>query len=989
MDAPALAQAKALDSKSSTVSKSLESLLPVNKTVSAKVTQVSPDSSQPNTHKVKLEVNNRQIQVSVKFEGKPPEQGSTVTLARSASGQIELKVAVDPNGAKSSAAQTADSKPPTAASNTQNSAQTKLESSTKTLLNNITTPAANNSASSSTNNVILKAPVTINASGQALAAIEKSLPRGETINAKVINQNPNQASVNTESKNLLSQLSNNNTAHAARIINQVLPNTANSQPLPSAPTTTLANSAPTNLNSSQPQGVVSNLTATSVTTANTQLVNTANTIINNTLAQTNAPAATPLPTPSTPGTAVPSYSAPNPTGPTSPAPSPNQSPVSNTPAQASAATNTAPPSQPTVSNTTGDTYSIRPAVSVQPSSTTNPSPAALSQTLNTSSAANSVPAIPTPAANANPTTTAQATPVAQTGPSSSASALSTGVSAASSAPVTPAAPLTTAATANPAPPTTPNTPAAITTASTPVANNPTANPANSPVVNLAQNIRSQPPTNLATAPAISSANAVAPTASSPTPIVNNQPAPAANVTNNTQAATNTGAANTGHSTVQTATNTAGLPNSITATPAVTTQALAPTGAATSAIGTSSPQSSTQTTPSTLAAPTSTVTSQSTTQPSQAPSLQQSSSASPASQTAVSGATPTQAAAPQNAQLNVLPSQSTTIKIAVAGREVSLQAPANLPPLNNVQITRTQGPQANIQWQQPSQVSSPVLNSLPSLSPKQAALVETSLRQALPQQIPIAEGINQLVAQSAQLASSPSAISASVDKVAFSIMQMFGVKPGARNSSETIKRNVQQGGLFTESKMLSQTGGQQGDMKSFLAKLSLLADQLPPEQRDKLQNTADRMLARVTTNQLTHVQQQHVKADASNERSFQLDIPVQHNEKLDNVEIEIKQRKHQNEEGELVSIWSVKMHFDLEDKGEVDAEVALNPVDNSISTTFLCTNFSTVQEIEQRMTGFRGQLHHQGFDVQTLHCSQGSQAASANNPISKRIIDIRT
>ena len=84
-----------------------------------------------------------------------------------------------------------------------------------------------------------------------------------------------------------------------------------------------------------------------------------------------------------------------------------------------------------------------------------------------------------------------------------------------------------------------------------------------------------------------------------------------------------------------------------------------------------------------------------------------------------------------------------------------------------------------------------------------------------------------------------------------------------------------------------------------------------------------------------------------------------------------------------------MHFELQERGEVDAEVALDPTDNSLSTTFLCTHASTVREIEQRMQDFRKQLSTQGFEIQTLHCTQGSQAANANNPIHKRIIDIRT
>jgi len=350
-------------------------------------------------------------------------------------------------------------------------------------------------------------------------------------------------------------------------------------------------------------------------------------------------------------------------------------------------------------------------------------------------------------------------------------------------------------------------------------------------------------------------------------------------------------------------------------------------------------------------------------------------------------------APQNAQLNTLNQQTMTLKVDVAGQTISLKAPANLPPIQQIQITRSEGAQASIQWQQASVTTNSPTTTAPNpfnLNDKQLQLVETNLRQALPQQVPIAEGINQLVSQANVIASNPNN-TVPVDKVALSIMQLFGVKPGSSGSSDTIKRNVQQGGLFTENKMANQSPNQQGDMKSFLAKMSTLAEQLPAEQREMLQSTADRMLARVTTNQLTHVQQQnqHAKADISNERTFQIDIPVQHNEKLDNVEMEVKQRKQLNEEGEFIAIWSVKLHFDLQERGEVDAEVALNPQDNSISTTFLCSKHSTVAALERRVGAFRQQLHNQGFDIQTIHCTQGSQQAAANNSVNKRIIDIRT
>ena len=888
MDAPAIAQLKILDNKTSSPSKAIESALPVGKAVTAKITQVTPEQARQDSHRVKLEINKSLLQISAKFSGSVPEKGSTVSLQRSASGQIQLSIiasgdsaAKQPSGNQASSSTTAAN---ANASNNRTTAETTAttqsnannpvkttgsEQSTsansaaltaKLAANNLSPLLANNTQSTSgqanSNSITLKVPVTINASGAALNIIEQALPKGETLSARVINQ-------------VLTNTSANNPTAAS----------SNSQPTP------LANSSGQIPDSSQQQnsGTAKSLTANQ------------NSVLNN--------SATPAALVSAANKQMTS-----------------QVPTASSPAKASA--------NPTVTN--------------QP-----PVPAQAGPAKQTAIQA------PTPAATTQPGTAPAASLSSPIAGVAGAKASANSPSAVASNNINPAAPATSSGkNSQLAPSTAPST-------------GPVSGPASAAVTTSTSN------NVLHSAPLSTSANTTNSAAlnnpSQQNPATTNTAAPLATHAASTRA-TNTTATNT--STTSSQSNPA----------AVSSQ---PLGAIPRHVIQSAPSSgaplNSPTVNTTPVANSSTATAISTDKAAVSNLSASVTSPAPGAPTAVT---------PQNQQLNNLQAQTTAIKISVAGQQVSLQGPANLPPLQNVQITRVNGAQANIQWQQPSQPAT--LPVTPLLNSRQAQVVEQSLRQALPQQIPIAEGINQLVAQSVQIANSSSNINIPVDKIALSIMQLFGVKPGAHTSSATIKRNVQHGGLFTESKLLNQGAGNQADMKNFLSKLRQLAKQLPAEQKELLLNTTDRMLARVTASQLTHVQQQHTKGEITNERTFQIDIPVQQNEKLDNVEMEIKQRKHRNEQGEFISVWSVKLHFDLAEHGEVDAEVALNPTDNSISTTFFCSNLNTVHKIERAMPSFRKQLHQQGFEINTLHCTQGSQAAAAaNNPINKRIIDIRT
>ena len=884
MDTLLATQARIIDPKAvSSSSSSAQSnrdlvakMLPAGKKISAKVLQILPDQAQGNTTRIKLEINNSQLLISAKFPGLPPDPKAIINIQRSENGQIQLQISnqsalkTNPIAAKNNSTLTLTdnlaNRTPAQLIGNSNLAANSAKTSPDALLNQ-----------SSASNRTLQAAVTINASGRLLASIETLLPKGLTIEAKVISQ---QTASGANPERVASS-----TRGGARLIHS---NPLNNVPQifqvdPQKKPKNITHQAPSSQQAANPltttPALSANATAALATSANTLLAPAATNMLgaatsraqqhlshgvyrhSSTVQNTSNISNSTLTNPSASATTA-AIANPNPlTQGMMQVPTTN---LSSATAQATHASQPAPVTQTTAGGQT-------PPSTSQPSNVIQGTPAAQRAAAKTAGGQ-------TPPSTSQTSNLIQGTPAAQRAAANTAGGQT---------------PPSTSQPSN----VIQSSPAAQTTSASPATGQvPTNITRYSQISNLAQGTATaQPAKHLLHSPQ--------------TLNLANSPPAASSVTNTANTSSTAASLNTG------------MTNSLSASTFLST-----------------------------------------------------------------GTT----AVPQNAQLSALPSPTAALKIAVAGQIVSLQTPANLPPLQQVQITRTQGAQANIQWQQPAPTATTAPNTI-SLTATQSQLVDQQLRKVMPQQIPIAEGINQLMNQSGQLAQSvnPSNINSQIDRVSLSIMQMFGVKPGNRNSSDTVKRNIQQGGLFAESKLANHEGTGQGDMKNFLAKLSQLANQLPTEQRDILNTTTERMLARVTSNQLTHLQQQHARIDPSNERSFQIDIPVVHKEQLDNVEIEIKQRKHLNQQGNYTSIWSVRMHFELQERGEVDAEVALDPTDNSLSTTFLCTHASTVREIEQRMQDFRKQLSTQGFEIQTLHCTQGSQAANANNPIHKRIIDIRT
>jgi len=308
----------------------------------------------------------------------------------------------------------------------------------------------------------------------------------------------------------------------------------------------------------------------------------------------------------------------------------------------------------------------------------------------------------------------------------------------------------------------------------------------------------------------------------------------------------------------------------------------------------------------------------------------------------------------------------------------------MPALTQVQVTRTEGQQVNLQWQAPA---TPTATSpAASISPRQLEVLDSNLRQALPNQLPVADGLQQLSQLTSQLPASNA--SQAVDKVVQSLLQLFGVRPGSDQAPETIRQNVQQGGLLTEQQMARGVVPQQ-DLKALMGKINKLSEKLPKADREALHSVTQKVLSRITANQAQPLQQQARTDQTSNERYFQLDLPVIRHGEAENIELRIGQRESRNEWGELQTLWRVQLHFDLQESGELDADIALNPEDNQLSASFYCSDRATLHSLQQAVGSFRQQLGERGFEVQSVNCSHGKPKDNQAGPVSKRLVDIRT
>ncbi|GAA0787847.1 flagellar hook-length control protein FliK [Marinobacterium sediminicola] len=276
---------------------------------------------------------------------------------------------------------------------------------------------------------------------------------------------------------------------------------------------------------------------------------------------------------------------------------------------------------------------------------------------------------------------------------------------------------------------------------------------------------------------------------------------------------------------------------------------------------------------------------------------------------------------------------------------------------------------------------------PGKSPAAQSALQQALRQALPQQIPLGDALNQLV----QLSQTPAVRGqGAIGQLVQSMLSLFSVTPGSPDADQAIQRNLQQGGLLTESQ-LARSGNSDKpplNLKQQLGQLLKAAEQLPPEPRQQMQRLVEALQARSTSQQVSSLQAWKELPDGGQERVFRLDIPIRLEERHDNAELTITEQRRPDPDGEYQSFWNVALSFDLHQQGSVDVRLSLHE-GWRLQLQFWAEALPTLRRIEQQLDPFTQTLHDKGFIVDHIQARQGKPQQPKLNDIQRRLVDVHT
>lgn len=310
-----------------------------------------------------------------------------------------------------------------------------------------------------------------------------------------------------------------------------------------------------------------------------------------------------------------------------------------------------------------------------------------------------------------------------------------------------------------------------------------------------------------------------------------------------------------------------------------------------------------------------------------------------------------------------------------GSKVEVQSPRPIP--QGAQLQLVSNGNQNVQV---LRIQEPPL-TLNSALDKPA--IQEILRNTLPVQQHTAIAFNQLAQATATEASQTSQIGS----VVRSMLNLFGVRPGSSEAPSQIRQNVELGGLSTERQLSQGRSASPLDMKAQLKQLQQLSDKLPAEQRDRFDQIIKGLQSRVTSQQINSLHQWRELPDGGFERVLQLDLPIKQGESWENLELRLSREGGTNAAGEMVSVWRVRLHFDLQEQGGVDAEIRLTD-GHEISTLFWCEQKDTAEKLRERSEEFAEKLRMCGFNNSEITWHEG-QAPRQDQVVHKQLVDLHT
>lgn len=220
-----------------------------------------------------------------------------------------------------------------------------------------------------------------------------------------------------------------------------------------------------------------------------------------------------------------------------------------------------------------------------------------------------------------------------------------------------------------------------------------------------------------------------------------------------------------------------------------------------------------------------------------------------------------------------------------------------------------------------------------------------------------------------------------------LIDLFSVssRPDGASTRRAVQNQLQSSGQ----QPAAAGSGARPRVQEALAQLDRLAEQLPPQAREQLRTLLQGLEARQAVHQVAALQQWQEQPDGSQERQYRLDLPVRVDEqRLENTEIRITERRTRNARQELVTEWSIRLHFELDALGSLDVRLSLED-EWRLYAGFWAEQAETAARIEAQLPSLADQLREDGFGIEALHVRQGHPPEERQPAISQRLVDEHT
>lgn len=270
-------------------------------------------------------------------------------------------------------------------------------------------------------------------------------------------------------------------------------------------------------------------------------------------------------------------------------------------------------------------------------------------------------------------------------------------------------------------------------------------------------------------------------------------------------------------------------------------------------------------------------------------------------------------------VTVTKTEGSQVTFSLAGRSLtatsqqSLEAGQQL----NVKVTQTK-PNVVLQIQGRTATN--------TAQPNTQQTLQTAYRQLLPNQIPINQGLQQLV-QLSQTGILPANIQSHLTSL---LEQLF--KPSTQTSAKELKNQLLSSGLFLENQLAKTNKPQTGDLKGRLLQLLQMAQQAKPSESPELPK-----LAKLLSQTLNRITLQQIQA-IENPNQLNIQLPLQPNPYLEEVEIDIRRQAKDSPD-----FWEVIVNLTLS-SGELSSKLML--MNDKISLSLWAENSELTERLRK-------------------------------------------